>query len=274
MISVKADWEGRPLEELSRLIELRAEQLGEAADVALYATARHVLRSLKPQMKVAKLSKAERGFDLEDTGWVIGKHDGRFVPHTRFRADYKTEIRPIIMWGGGQPVHTVHVYRVTPKFGKRMTWKRNAHQGSWYIASYSKDVAERHARRLMDRAVRKYSGLARASVVAMQMAARTVRQTFSPQFQDELSYGDAPQTVVEAADRMASASFRKAGREAHLTVEDRLDYARDALKGGEAAITIALMKAANSTAGYLRNKSGDLLDRRLATPFPELSKKR
>lgn len=267
--SVTADWGGSPLAELSRLIGRRAVQLQEGAAHALYATARHLLRSLKPQMKVARVGRGELAFDFEDTGLVIGKYKGAYRPHSRFRNDYRMDIRPIALWGGGYPEHTVHVYKVTPRFGGRMTWKMNMHKGCWYIAAYTEAVARRHARRLMRRAVLKYRGLARASVVAMHMAAR---RAFSEGDREAVSYGGVPRNVADAANRMASASFRRVAGASELTVTDDLSYATDALKNGAASISLAVMKASNSVAGYLRKRTGDLLDPSLATPFPDIAR--
>ena len=270
-----ASWgpDRQPLDALARLCEARADQLGESCIGALYATARHVIRSLRPRVKVAKLKKAEKQFTVEDTGWVIGKNNGRFVPHTKFRPDYHHEIHPIIMWGGGIPKHTVHVYKITPKFGKRMTWKKNAHKGCWYVAAFREEVARTTGQRLVERALSKYAGLARASVLAMQLAARKVRQDFSEQFTDNISFAGYPHNVIEAAGMSAYASFTKIGKDASLVMRDKVDYVKSALRGGENDVTIALAKAANSVAGYLRKKSGDLLDPRIQTPYPELSRK-
>jgi hypothetical protein len=56
-----------------------------------------------------------------------------------------------------------------------------------------------------------------------------------------------------------------------LTAFDLLDYAKLALKGGDAAINQALMKAANKIASVINKKCEKfLLFEKLDTPFPEV----
>ena len=56
-VDLNADWGGKPLSELQRLMSLRTKQLGETARDATVASAITVLRSLKPLTKVYKGKK-------------------------------------------------------------------------------------------------------------------------------------------------------------------------------------------------------------------------
>lgn len=57
----------------------------------------------------------------------------------------------------------------------------------------------------------------------------------------------------------------------NLRLDDMLDYAKAALKGGESSITLSLQKAANKMAGLINHKCKDILGfKRLDTPFPEI----
>lgn len=59
-----------------------------------------------------------------------------------------------------------------------------------------------------------------------------------------------------------------------LSAFDLLDYAKLALKGGDAAINQALMKAANKIASVINKKCEKLLMfEKLDSPFPEVKKK-
>ena len=56
-----------------------------------------------------------------------------------------------------------------------------------------------------------------------------------------------------------------------LSASDLLDYAKLALKGGDAAINQALMKASNKIASMINKKCEKLLMfEKLDTPFPEV----
>jgi hypothetical protein len=64
------------------------------------------------------------------------------------------------------------------------------------------------------------------------------------------------------------------GEEYSIRVEDNLLYAAAALSGGSGDVTIAMQKAANSIAGYLRKIGGDSLAHEIPTPYPELVKEK
>ena len=290
---VTADWQGRPLETLTRLIEKRSQQLNERSHDSLFAVAQTFIRSLRPEAKVAKVSASKSGYDIEDTGMVIGKNRGRYVPHHRYSPDYQHDIRPICLWGGGIPQHTVHVWRIRPRFGSRMTWRQNMNKGCWYVAAYSQGVAENAAKRLIKNAIVKNRGLARTSINAMRIAlAHLEKKADSPDggLMSAVA-GAAESSLLVGRQRFRSVSrlgvYDKLGeaqivithvgdRKNHgLILKNNLSYATQSLKNGAASISMALMKASNSIMGYLRSRAGgDLLDPTFATPFPEIARKR
>lgn len=289
--TITTDWEGRPLHTLSNLIEKRSEQLGESAHDALYATAQTFIRSLGPQVKVAKPSKASRAYDIEDTGLEMGKYKGRFVPHHRFQGDYRTDLHPICLWGGGVPQHRVRVYKITPRHGKRMQWRQNRHQGCWYVAAYNKSVARDAAKRLMKTAIEKNRGLARTAINAMRVAiARLENEGGGEEGLMDAVYGAAQNTLLAGRqlyrlvqrfgglNRIGDAQYTMthAGDRSNfgLILKDNLDYATQSLKSGESSISLALMKASNSIVGYMRRRAKDIFDPTLKTPFPEIARHR
>ena len=169
--SIVATWDkGRPLEELNRLMDIRIQQLGEAADGAIFACGHTVLRSIKPLTRVAKVTKQalKESYDIVDTGLVMGQmrnKDGKvkWKPHQPKTPVYRTDIKPMFLWGGGIPTQRVHVYRVTPRHAGRRTWAKNLHKGCWYLACYNEGAARHYTESyLMMRAIKKYAGLARA----------------------------------------------------------------------------------------------------------------
>jgi len=57
----------------------------------------------------------------------------------------------------------------------------------------------------------------------------------------------------------------------NLRLDDMLDYAKAALKGGESSITLSLQKAANKMTGLINHKCKNLLGfEKIDTPFPEI----
>ena len=59
-----------------------------------------------------------------------------------------------------------------------------------------------------------------------------------------------------------------------IYVADKLDYATLALKGKSADVDLALMKAANRTAGIINKLGSYRLDEKIQTPFPEVAGKK
>lgn len=273
--SVVATWDkDRPIQELNRLMDIRIEQLGEAADAALFACGHTVLRSIKPLTHVAKVTKKalKESYDLVDTGLVMGQERNggkvKWKPHLPKSPVYRSDIRPMCLWGGGIPAQRVHVYRVTPRHAGRRTWKKNLNKGCWYLAAYNEGTARHYAESyLMMRAIKKYAGLARASVASMRKALAIAGNEAVPA--DAAVQGDAH--IIGTAEKLARVQYRKSGEFRALEVASDLSYGRLAL-GDMYALEYAIAKAANSVAGYIRSRMVDCLNRNYQTPFPEITK--
>ena len=59
-----------------------------------------------------------------------------------------------------------------------------------------------------------------------------------------------------------------------ITVVDEVDYGTDALKSGKAGVDLAIMKAANKTAGMLNHIAGRDFKEHIETPFPDVKARR
>ena len=304
-VDMSVDWGGRPLKELERLIDKRIRQLGETAEDALFATANTFLRSIRPLVKVAKVSASKSAYVISDTGFYGGwKSEGDAGKIKRFfkgaakgmklgSGNYMSRcvrtahrggkvvpyIHPIWLTGPGAFTGPVHIYRVRPKFGMRMTWGENRHEGCWFIGAYTQEVAERHAARLMARVIGKYKGFARGTYAAMSVALARLHNAPADSSALRQLHGrggsQMPASAQDAIYRAAEARLVTHANGAELHISNSLEYAKQALVGGESAIDFAMAKAANSIAGYLRSKSvAGMLDQSLATPFPEIAKHR
>ena len=268
-VEVTTDWRGRPMEELTKLIQKRVRTLHENARDAVVATAIDVVRSLRALTRKAPKKANDKSFTVEKTpyvaSWVrVGKSFRRVarVSGTGSRA-------PIYPVNHAGPHYVkgeqVFVYRITPKHGERWTWEKNRNKGCWYVFAQSESVARRLGNRLMTRVLEKDSGLAKTAL-GFAMA--------------HLSTKSVPIVVKDSkARKIAAASWRVVERNLPggygLTVEDNLDYAADALDGGQSAISLAMMKAANKIAGRIAQfEKAHFFDERTATPFPEIRQRR
>lgn len=268
-VEVTTDWRGRPMEELTKLIQKRVRTLHENARDAVVATAIDVVKSLRALTRKAPTKANKKSFTVEKTPYVsswerVGKSFRRVarVPGTGSRAP----IYPVNHAGAHYVKgEKVFVYRITPKHGERWTWEKNRNKGCWYVFAQSESVAMRFAIQHVTRVMDKDSGLARTAM-GYAMA--------------HLSTKSAPIVVKDSkARKVAAASWRVVERNLPggygLTVEDNLDYAADALDGGQSAISLAMMKAANKIAGRLAKfEETHFFERSTATPFPEIRQRR
>lgn len=264
-VEVTTDWRGRPMEELTKLIQKRVHTLREDARDAVVATAIDVVKSLRALTRKAPTKANEKSFTVEQMPYVaswerVGKSFRRVARVSGTGS--KAPIFPVNNAGAHYVKgERVHVYRITPRHGSRMTWEKNRNKGCWYVFAQSESVARRFAIQHVTRVMAKASGLARTAM-GYAMA--------------HLSTKSAPIVVKDSKARKgAAASWRVVERNLPggygLTVEDNLDYAADALEGGKSAISVAMMKAANKIAGRIAQyEKAHFFDERTATPFPEI----
>jgi hypothetical protein len=120
----------------------------------------------------------------------------------------------------------------------------------------------------MMRAIKKYAGLARASVASMRRALAAAGNEAVPA--DAVAKGD--EHIIGTAERLARVQYRKSGEVRELEVASDLSYGRMAL-GDINALEYAIAKAANSIAGYMRHAAeSNFLIPSVETPFPEISR--
>lgn len=268
-VEVTTDWRGRPMEELTKLIQRRVHTLREDSRDAVVATAIDVVRSLRTLTRKAPTRAKNEMFVIEKTPYVaswerVGTSFRRVarVSGTGSRA-------PIFaVNNAGQHYvkgERVYVWRVKPLHGERWTWEKNRNQGCWYVFAQSEAVARRFATLHMNRVLEKDSGLAKTAL-GFAMA--------------HLSTKSVPVVVKDSkARRIAEDSWHvveASGSGAYgIEVQDNLDYAAKALKGGDSAISLAMMRAANKIAGRLAKfEETHFFERSTATPFPEVMQRR
>lgn len=269
-VDAKADWNGRPLAELERLLALRRKAFGEDAKDATVATAIDVVKSLRALTRKAPAKANANAYRIEAMPYVASWERSGRTFHRVARVGgtgAKAPIRPVNLAGQHYVKgEHVRVWKITPAHGARMKWEKNLNKGCWYVFAQSEGVAARFAKEHLSRVLRKEGGMAKTAL-GYAMA--------------RLSTRSAP---VEAkgprAQRLAaqaiSVSAGGSGGAFTLTVRDALEYAKPALKGGESAIQLAMAKAANKIAGRLAKwqETHFFSGERVSTPFPEIVQSR
>lgn len=261
--------DGRPLAVLSDLIGKRVSLLREHTDDAVVATVIAALQSLRAATRVAKAGAAK--------GRAVVRAVGGVVPSMR-RPGKGQKPRPCIRAGrSGPSVWNRGLYN-----GHRVVWAmaRGAKvstgrvfevegrgKGAGVVVVVAQSAAS--ARRMADvsamRRIARYGGMARAALSkAMHMASTRSPAPSAPSAKAAGVLGRS----VRVTSRVAGGNFEVEAR-------DALRYALHALRGGQAAVNAALMKAANKVASRIAHSlKARGLDGNVPTPFPEVARRR
>lgn len=252
---------GKSLNELSRLIALRAERLGELTRDAVIAAAIDVLISLRAATGDARKTKStkplvvSRGFlfpSFHRDGGMIRPCLRQGSPHgPRFNIYFR--IDPAV-----SDFRTARVFSVTPEHERLKPYCLVANSGG--------DTLEYENRRAMKRIELK-GGLAKTAL-GIAMAKLSTRNADS----------DSPALARALASNLSHVTVYGSGTgsgDFGLSYSSDLDYAIAALDGGAAGVDAAMQKAANKIAGLITHAAhaaGDF-EHDIPTPFPEVKKR-
>lgn len=135
---------------------------------------------------------------------------------------------------------------------------------NYFVVAETKQGVESYLQKRYVRIARKWMGTA-------QYAMKLAQQQISTRpVADPARLGSAARKTAEGNLRVSSFG---GDSEWTVQIEDKLAYAAAAFKRSD-AVDFAMAKAANSIAGMLRKRAGDILDPSLDTPFPEIAKHR
>lgn len=268
--TVTADWQGKPLSVLSDLIQKRARIMGEDAQDAVVATAIDVVKSLRGLTRKAPVKANRYSFRIERTPYVASweRHGTSYRRVARVGGTgSKAPIYPVNNAGPHYVKgEKVYVWKITPAHGERMKWEKNLNKGCWYVFAQTEAVARRFAIEHVSRVLRKEAGMGKTAL-GFAMARLSTRST------PVEAKGPKAQRIASDAIHITASG---AGGMFTLVVRDNLEYAKPALKGGDSAISLAMMKASNKIAGRLAQweKKHFFEGERTATPFPEIKTRR
>ncbi len=245
--------DGRPITELDGLLQARMKWLGDTAERGLVAAAVNTLVSLRATTKLARATKKDFTLEQDDT----------FFPS--FFAK-----RPCIRDKAGKHhIPNVKIYVTVPSclfknsFVYKMTFTHGGKEA--YIIAMSEKAAEKKARAIVDKHIRRHAGLARLAWSALMM--KTGQGGI-------LGGGESIQSISLSETRTQETRTADGYR---LTLFDNLRYAVPALKGGQADIELALQKAMNKTTATINRAipTGKTWFGRwkIPSPFPEIRKR-
>lgn len=238
-VNMTANYEGKPLAVLSDLIRQRQKYLGESAQDAVIATGIDALLSIRALTKVAKkrIPKSDVRFGREDPQYITGTR-GKATGHLFRRVvvgRWKNGAkRNLVRW---QHVDGIAKDRRASAKELSAAWNRFGTINNRGLAKNALGVAMNRlsTRNKVDPLNSRTARIAQANV--------GVR-----------SYGTGNQFVLE--------------------IHDKLGYAQQALRGGSAAVDLALKRAANKIAGRLCKVAEKKFGEKIISPFPEVKKRR
>lgn len=252
--SAKVTYNGRPVDVLCDLVQKRARQLGTTVQDAVRAAAINVLKSVRASTLVARRGRTV--VHIQDTG-MYGSFDAdERKPCIRtgpFRRSPKAKVVGNVKWLPAAAGVVRHVYAV-----------QDEHTRKYYVVAATQQEAEKFAKARANHRIERFGGLARnVSGVAMY----------------KLSTRNPPptgHTRAIAESNLAKVHISGDGSDVcGVYVQLGIDYATEAIRGGNAAIDDAIKKASNKIYGQLQHLGGiDISDEYPSAPFPEVARRR
>lgn len=266
-IEVKSN--GKALEELAKQIQRRAQVLNQTTEKACIAVAITVMKSLragtvKSKGKVKQITTEINGdlqiavVECSDLQVGFKTNGGVRKPCVRRGGKHGPIVTDNIVWWRtnlDKSMYTAKVFKVTLSDDRAKAWPKSPK--TEYIVAQDIGYAQKITIDRYSKIVQRYTGLgkdawSRAMMLASDKPAKFVA-------------GDKAKSILNTkvfvTKNLNAANTLGTSGEYSITVSDDLRYAGTALKGGEAYVTTAMMKAANSVNGYLnnyiQNHSGD-----------------
>lgn len=172
------------------------------------------------------------------------------------------------------------------KFAADRMFFRDAHVYRWtfetfrgkkqyLIVAYSQADARRVAKKIVERKLSNFKGLAKRALSVLMM--KTSDMNVNDNGINQKTRTQA-QKQTETREVVATSTDGSGAGKYMLYVCDKLKYALDAVKGGKSAVDVAMKRALNGITAQISKKikTVDFLGRKmtLPTPFPEVKGKR
>lgn len=252
---------GLTMRKLADTIAKRQKYLNETAFQSVHATAVNALKSIRTLTKVAKSKgikvNIKRRADLHFSYSTQNGHRMMCVRDGGGSRMDKTANRIIFEVSSGIPANTVKVFEFVDSDGK-----------SYIIASISTASAKARAQKIVAKRILAYAGLARMAVSALIVKTNSSGALPPSSFK----VASVAKRETKTSDLVSQSGTK--GKYV-LNVFDNLRYASLALRGGSAAVDLALKKAANASIGRIKHRCKDLLlPGEIKTPFPEILKRK
>ena len=265
--------DGQTMEQFQKLIEARTKYLQQTARQSVLATCIDILKSIKPQTKVAKPSSVK----------VEVKRDNNLYPSFT-----KTTGKPTFCLRiTGTKNRYIPTYEVVKRITRKITKSTKVFRftntspnlkiknRNYLIICETITEARTFAKKIATSSIRKYAGLAKKAISLL------MKKTAS--WLNAVSDENNNQSVQQIANKITAfnetISETDNGGTYTATLTDDLKYAVKAITGGQSAVDISFKKALNKIAGNisrkLKDNNTDFWGKKIIeTPFPELKQRK
>lgn len=247
---------------LNRLLVERQKILHESARDSVVATAIAALESVRAATRNATARRGRTKPRIVATG-LYGGFTGGTSPRHCFRTAVGRAGSRVagkfrrVKWLTGKDVKPAdrHVFEVYPE---------HATISPYYVVAISAAEAKAFEQKAAAHRIDRHGALAR-NALGTAMAKLSTRNVAA----------DGSSTCRAAASRLSTVQEWLAGEDSFgVRVASELEYATNALRGGENALETALQSAANKIAGRLQHVAKSDLEGRIATPFPDVRRRK
>lgn len=252
---------------LARIIGERMKLLNETAWDSVAACAIDALKSIRAATLVAKKSSAKVTVK-NDTSLICsittkGEYKRLCIRYKTSKEKYSGDEKQIFI-GRGE-IKRQHVYRFTDEYSKN--------KQSYLIVADNISMAKQMAKRIVQRRILRYAGLAKKAIGQLMHKTATINVSDTPDpIVDDVAKSNT--SKLESVQKTSDGGIYK------LTLTDNLRYALDAVKGGRAGVDTALKKSMNKIVAtinrkvFKRSDGGFLSTKPIPTPFPSLRRRK
>ena len=262
---------GVTLNKFAEILQQRMQYMNETARDSVVACALQALRSIRTVTKVAKLKGIKPALKLENTlypSWTY--KSGKKGVCLRIKGSNQRYLGAEKLIFAQQPTKAMEkLWKVYSFIDENSKSKKK-----YMVAAPNQAIAKDKARQVIARYAMPFAGLAKRALSMLMM------KTYS----GKVEHDNVPSYVTSKAN-MTTKKFEKVSKNQHteggtyaLTLEDVLNYAIDAIRGGKYQVDMQMKKAMNKIVSVINHKIPDsetfFGPKKIPTPFPEIVRKR
>lgn len=256
-VSVMVD-NNKTLKQFGDLIKLRSQYLKETSKDSVTACAEDVLRSLRAITIKATKNSVKKDVTVEPYSSVypsarsVGSKKILCLRNTGSKTEYKGK-ETVVFPNEKHPLKTLSVFK----------YKDTIKGRTYLIVATDLKAAKKRAIEIKQKQALRYSGLAKNAISLL------MKKTFNRSPKDNVS-----KEIEDKSTEVTSVQKFESGDNYSIILKDELNYALDAIKGGQSGIDLAFQKAMNKITATINHKCKDILFfKKLDTPFPEIRKR-